>query len=140
MTLAYLATPYTKQADHDEAYMVAVNLAHELTLTGQTCISPIAHNAAISNHHLDHEAIWRWNEAVMDRCDVLIVVCWPGWQESDGIAREVAYFEKLRRPIYDCDPVTLTLTRRPAHKPPRNRIDGTTIEQIEADRREYMGY
>jgi len=32
-------------------------------------------------------------------CDVLVVCMMPGWEESDGIKKEVALFEKLKKPV-----------------------------------------
>jgi hypothetical protein len=61
---------------------------------------------------MDH-AIWLpFDEAMMTRCDVLIVAHMTGWQESKGIAHEIDFFERANKSIYDLNPTTLMMHRR----------------------------
>lgn len=117
-TLAYLSTPYTFYRDgHECAAAEATRLASHLIAAGVCVYSPIAyaHNLAITGR-LDPRdmAIWMPLEEVM--CDVsrvLIVGRLDGWDRSEGIGRELARFERAKKPIYDLDPMTLRMTRRP---------------------------
>jgi hypothetical protein len=36
----------------------------------------------------------------------------PSWQESKGIAAEVAFFKAAGKPVFDCEPKSLRMTKR----------------------------
>lgn len=142
--LAYLASPYTNfEGGHFAAWCDAATVAGKLVAAGIPLYCPIAHSHPMVVYaDLDPCDLSIWNplnDQFMPFCKALIVVHLDGWDQSEGIKREVAYFEKIRRPIYDCDPVTLTLTRRQAQRPPRQRADDWTDEQIAADRANWLG-
>ena len=48
----------------------------------------------------------------MSRSDALLVANMVTWKESKGIAMEVAFFEKMGKPVYDLDPETLAVMPR----------------------------
>jgi hypothetical protein len=52
-------------------------------------------------------------ERMCAACDVLIVAHLDGWAESDGVDREVSRFVAALKPIYDLDPPSMTMARRP---------------------------
>jgi hypothetical protein len=115
--LAYLATPYTRYpAGIYAAFADAAKLAARLILAGVKVYSPIAHTHPLAIHgNLDplDLAIWiPFDEAMMERADVLIVAHMEGWEESKGIAHEIRHFEAGGKPIYDLDPETLMMVRR----------------------------
>jgi nucleoside 2-deoxyribosyltransferase len=115
--LAYVATPYTCYAHGTvAAWQAACRLAGKLIKAGTNCYSPIAHSHPIARYGgldpLDHDLWMPLDQAMMERCDVLIVAHLDGWECSKGIAIEVAFFEKAGKPIFDLDPQTLTMTRR----------------------------
>lgn len=117
-SLAYLATPYTNfKPDHVVAYIKACRLAARLLLAGVKVYSPIAHTHPIGVYGdidpLDHGIWLPFDEAMMAKADVLIVAHMAGWESSKGIAHEVAYFGRANKPIYDLDPETLGMKRRP---------------------------
>jgi hypothetical protein len=110
--LAYLATPYSRYKHGTvAAFQEASRLAGRLIKAGQLVYSPIAHTHPIARYGgidpLDHAFWMAINQGMLDRCDVLLVAHLDGWKESKGIAIEVAEFERMGKPIFDLDPVTL---------------------------------
>lgn len=117
MTLAYLATPYSKYTPGIEAAFIdASKLAARLMLSGVQVYSPIAHTHPLAVHGgidpLDLSIWLPFDEAMMKACDVLIVAHMQGWEESTGIAHEVKFFEDAGKRIYDLDPIALSMTSR----------------------------
>ena len=117
MTLAYLATPYTKYPRGlNAAWKHASRLAGRLMNAGVNVYSPIAHCHALSKHGrvdaLDL-AIWYPHcELMAERCDVLIVAHLPTWEDSVGIQFETEIFERAKKPIFDVDPKNLKMVCR----------------------------
>lgn len=114
---AYLATPYSKYpAGIEWAFIDASALAGRLLLAGMRVYSPIAHTHPIAMHAgidpYDHNVWIPFDEAMMNAAQALLVAEMDGWQESFGIAHEIAFFEKAGKPIYFLDPKTLGSTRR----------------------------
>lgn len=114
--LAYLATPYSK-LDITKAWFDACALAGRLLKTGLHVFSPIAHCHPIAFQSgidpLDHKFWLPICDVMMSHCDTLVVAHMEGWQESKGIAHEVEFFERARKPIYDLpDITTCTMVRR----------------------------
>jgi nucleoside 2-deoxyribosyltransferase len=117
LTLAYLGTPYTRyKSGIVGAFCDACALAARLMQSGVTVYSPIAHTHPIAVHGkidpLDLSIWLPFDEAMMERCDTLIVAHLDGWDQSRGIAHEVAFFERAGKPIFDLDPGTLVMVRR----------------------------
>jgi hypothetical protein len=114
--LYYLATPYTKYqgGNIEAAFVAACKLAADLLAVGHAIYSPIAHTHPISIHSgldpLDHSIWLPFDEAMMAAADVLLVAQMDGWQDSFGIAHEIEFFTKARKPIVylDCDALTIT--------------------------------
>jgi len=93
MTLHYLATVYTKHPKGiEKAFEEAAGLVARLLRRGIISYSAIAHTHPVAIHGnidpLDHSIWLDFDQAMMDRCDVLLVANMPGWQESKGIAFE----------------------------------------------------
>lgn len=112
--LAYLATPYSKYPGGiQKAFEDASRLAARLMRDGVKCYSPIAHTHPIALYGnvdpFDHSIWLPFDEAMMDVCNTLIVAKMDGWQESKGIAHEIAFFERFGKPIFHLDPDTLTM-------------------------------
>lgn len=116
MTLAYLATPYSKTGDLDKAYRDACALAARLILAGVNVFAPIVHAHGIAQHgKIDPLDQQFWKEAdheFLVKCDTLIVAHLDGWEQSSGIAHEIEFFNGRRKPIFDLDPVSLLMVRR----------------------------
>lgn len=118
-SLCYLATPYSKySAGLDKAFEDAAALAASLLVEGVKVYSPIAHTHPLAKYShldpLDHEIWLPFDEAMMAAADALIVAHMDGWQDSYGIAHEIDYFTKAGKPIYDLEPSSFAITRRPA--------------------------
>lgn len=116
--LAYLATPYSRyKGGPDQAFKDAAKLAAHLLCAGLKVYSPICHTHPIAVFGaldlLDHSIWLPFDEAMMEAAGVLIVAHLDGWDESFGIAHEVKFFEAAGKPIYDLDPRTLQMVRRP---------------------------
>ena len=117
MTLYYLATPYSKYpAGTEAAFYDASILAGRLMQRGVFVYSPIVHTHPIAvNNRMDLKDLSIWlpfDELIMAKLDAMIVAHMTGWEESRGIAHEIEFFEKAKKPIYDLDPQMLTMTLR----------------------------
>lgn len=117
-TFAYLATPYSKYrgGDIEAAFVDAAKLAASLLVRGVKVYSPIAHTHPLAVYGkldpLDHSIWLPFDEAMMAAADSLIVAHMDGWDVSYGIAHEIKVFEKAGKPIFDLDPVKMTMARR----------------------------
>lgn len=108
----YLCSPYSKRADLDQASEEVCEVAGRLLAAGVMVLSPIAHAHAIAMASsrvdpLDHKLWMRLDEALAPICRAAIVVEMDGWQESDGIAKELKWF--ATRPVYYLNPKTMEL-------------------------------
>lgn len=117
--LAYLATPYSKYPGSiASAFVDASKLAAKLMVAGVRVYSPIAHTHPLAMYGnldpLDHRIWLPFDEAMMAKADVLIVAHMASWETSKGIAHEVEYFTRAKKPIFDLDPETLSMKRRQA--------------------------
>ena len=117
MKLAYLATPYSRYPlGIEQAFIDAAKLAGRLLRIGLCVYSPITHThpfAVFNNLDPLDYSIWQpFDEAMLNACDALIVAHMDGWQDSLGLAREVAFFERADKPIFDLDTDSLGMTRR----------------------------
>lgn len=115
--LAYLATPYTKyRMGLDQAFQDAARIAAHLLAANIKIYSPIVHGHPLAMigklDPKDHKIWLPFNEKMLALSDVLIVAHLEGWQESIGTAHEIKSFMDTERPIFDCDPRTLTMTKR----------------------------
>lgn len=114
--LCYTATPYTKYAQGmDQAYMDACEVLWWLNCAGVNTYSPIAYThplASVWGVDKANGAFWLdFDQAMMKVCDALVVVMMDGWEESEGVALEIAEFLNAGKPIYTLDPSTLEVTR-----------------------------
>jgi hypothetical protein len=117
-TLAYLATPYARYPGGPEkAFIDAACITSRLLMAGVNVYSPITHSHSLSVYGGlkggDHAFWLPYDELMMSRCDTLIVAHMEGWQESKGIAHEIEFFRRMRKPIFDLvDLTTLRMDRR----------------------------
>ena len=101
----YLATPYSKwpHGIHD-AFCEAAKAAAEMLKRGHIVYSPIAHTHPIATHGgidpLDHSIWLPFDGAMMAAAAGLYVVQMPGWDQSKGIAHEIAVFEAAGKPVH----------------------------------------
>lgn len=113
--LYYLATPYTKYSTGiEEAFAAAASLAARLLRKGIEVYSPIAHCHPMAVHgNLDaknHDLWLPYQEAMMRRCDALLVANLNGWRESKGVAHEIEFFKYAGKPLHMLALDTLVMT------------------------------
>ena len=116
-SLAYLGTPSSLyRGGIEAAFRAAARLTARLLKTGMNVYSPIAHTHPVAVYGkldpLDHKLWLSFDEAMMERCDSLIVAHLRGWETSQGIFYEMHHFRKAGKPIFDLDPKTLQMVRR----------------------------
>lgn len=103
--LFYIATPYTKYATGIDAAFVdackaAAGIARKHRLN---VLSPIAHGHPLAIYGgidpLDNAFWTALDDALMVRCDEMLVVHMPGWDQSNGVLHEMEVFTQLGKPI-----------------------------------------
>lgn len=98
--LWYVASPYSH---HDLSvmttrYITTMKACAELTGEGYFVISPIVHWHEVAKHFglpTDCDYWEEYNKALMEACDGVIVLKLDGWEESKGVAKEIAWGEAL---------------------------------------------
>lgn len=102
--LTYLASPYNHPDPvvMEERRAAACRKAGELIEAGVPVISPIAHNVAVIRE-VGCDTGWdRWqvqDMAILQACSRIAVLCLPGWEQSKGVAAEIAEATKIGLPI-----------------------------------------
>lgn len=106
-TFWYLASPYSRQPDKEEAWKQARWATARLVKAGLNVFSPILHSHPIAVEGVEggHEF---WVDFVdrpfMEAATGLIVLTVSGWERSEGIAAEVTYFRNANKPILEMAP------------------------------------
>jgi hypothetical protein len=89
---------------------VATIVAADLILAGHIVYSPITMTHPIDlvlageSNTLGSDYWVAFDEAFMAMCSEMIVVRLDGWESSNGIRREIAYFTEHKKPIRFIDP------------------------------------
>jgi hypothetical protein len=103
MSFWYLGSPYSEYRDRSIAHMEACRAAAKLIEARIPVYSPIAHSHLIAEYSsLDpfDPSIWMRADEPMMRCaHGLVVLMLPHWQDSKGLAEEIAYFQKAGKPV-----------------------------------------
>lgn len=104
----YLASPYSRYPGGiDAAHAEVCQIAAALFRAGTLVYSPIAHTHAIAKTgglDLGFEQWAAFDEAMIAASDGMIVVKMDGWQDSAGIAAEIAICKRLGKPVQYMDP------------------------------------
>jgi len=101
VNLIYLAQPYSGdgQEGMDERHKKGQYATIRLLNAGNNVFSPIVHCHPLSQL----PDTWDyWENIDMDfikRCDILGVLCLPGWEFSIGVTAEIKYANELGIPI-----------------------------------------
>lgn len=109
--VAYLACPYShKDARIQRKRHKLVNqTVHALLNEGIKVYSPLTHNIPIND--LGFNGDWlKWSShdhEMLSRCDKLIVLKLPGWDESKGVKAEIEKAKGLDLPIEYMEPLDL---------------------------------
>ncbi len=103
MCVAYLSCPYfdPNPLVKEKRHTIVTRVAFELMSQGIMVYSPLTHNLPID--HLGIHGTWAtWKEfdhTMLSRCDRLIVLKLPGWENSKGVAAEIARAKELELPV-----------------------------------------
>ncbi len=108
----YLACPYT---DPDPAvrqmrFEAATKAAAELIKQGHIVYSPITMTHPIdlvlagASNTLGSDYWVAFDKAFMAMCSEMVILKLPGWQNSNGIAREIDFFKQVGKPIRHLEP------------------------------------
>src|SRR5262249_57300939 len=129
----------------ERAFIDAAKIAARLLRAEIRVYSPIVHCHPLAVHGgidpLDHSIWLPFNEPMLIVSDLLLVAHMDGWRESIGVGDDIKFFEEARKPIFDLiDPEAIMMVRRQAARPARDRIDGVPIEDIERQRRAFLGH
>jgi nucleoside 2-deoxyribosyltransferase len=106
-TIAYLAAPYSHPDPEVKKWRLetVAKIACALFKRGIWVFSPLTHNMTIDVNGIN--GTWQqWGEfdlEMLSRCDKLIILKLPGWEESKGVQDEVEYAKKLGLPIETLD-------------------------------------
>jgi hypothetical protein len=133
-SLGYLASPFSRYGGgHHLAFKEIARISARFRCAGLFTYSPIAHLFPLSVYgELDPMDLALWaphNHVMMERCDCLIVAHMEGWDASDGVKSEIEYFKKMDKPIFDLDPVSLSMTKRIDESDPRMQL---TLDDVKA--------
>lgn len=93
--LHYLASPYSHRDPvvMEARRVAACKKAGELIAAGVAVISPIAHNVAVLREVGGATGWVHWEKqdiALLQACRRLLVLRLPGWDDSEGVAAEMA--------------------------------------------------
>lgn len=109
--MIYLASPYShpNPAVRRQRFQSACAATATLIDSGHVVYSPIVHCHPLTDYNLPGEfGFWRrHNQELLEKCDVLVVLMLPGWQDSEGIAGEVQLARELGLPIDYWEPSVL---------------------------------
>lgn len=102
-SLSYLAAPYR----HDDPRILRFRLAavtytaYEMINQGRMVFSPLTHNLPIDRigFHGDWSKWGPYDKLLLSRCDKLLVLTLPGWEESSGVTSEIRWAEELGIPM-----------------------------------------
>ena len=101
--MIYVASPYShpdaavRTARYDAARRHAARLVRE----GRLAYSPIVHSHPLAELGLPGDwSFWaEHNRRMLSACREVVVLALPGWQESRGVAAEVAIASELGLPV-----------------------------------------
>jgi len=107
--MKYLASPYTSKSfiTRMQRYEAACKYAAMLMGQGVQVFSPIAHTHPIAEAGKlprDWKFWATFDEWFISRCDELIVLKLPGWEESKGVQAEIKLAKKYQVPVRYVEP------------------------------------
>lgn len=110
--IIYVGGPYSNNAPVSKGpssaekriarFNAVTELARQLIEQGKFVYSPLTmtHPIDVRMKHDPGSDFWvDLDEAFMQHCSSMIVLMLPGWDESSGLKREIAYFESRGLPI-----------------------------------------
>mmetsp|Transcript_29892 Transcript_29892/g.78819 ORF Transcript_29892/g.78819 Transcript_29892/m.78819 type:complete len:92 (-) Transcript_29892:26-301(-) len=82
MVLVYLSGPYSKCADKEHVMNCIMRASGQYILTGS-----------------DYNFRGDYSRDLLQRCDQLLVLKYPGWDESTGVQDEIAFAREKKLPV-----------------------------------------
>ncbi len=108
--IAYLGCPYADPDPNIRKFRLqaVTHMAFELRQQGRYVYSPLTHNIPIDQLGVLGDFIsWlEFDHNMLSRCDTLLVLKLPGWQNSKGLAAEIAFAKRNNIPIEEIEPTT----------------------------------
>jgi hypothetical protein len=99
----YLASPYDDPdpAVREQRYRQVCQVAARMIRDGHLVFSPIAYSHPMSKFGLPGDWLFwrRYDNAMLERCDALVVVCMDGWNLSVGVRAECELARQLEMSI-----------------------------------------
>ena len=98
----YLACPYTHAEEHmhQQRYDQVTDVAAELMRQGLTIYSPITSMHYLARRLKVNEVDWLQHDLIiLAKCDKLIVLQLEGWEQSEGLRREIEFATENNIPI-----------------------------------------
>lgn len=104
--LVYLASPYSHgDAAVEQRRVDAADEAARLLLdAGGLVYSPLSHFAHGRMRQVSARVAYAHGLGMLSVCDVLLVLCLPGWQDSKGVADEIALADAMSMPYVLVEP------------------------------------
>ena len=106
--MIYLASPYSDDSDVLQAWRwrAVCRAASCLMKQGHRVFSPIAHTHPIAQHGLpgDWEFWQAWDREMLPACSELWVLKLAGYDQSKGIAAEIALANEMGIPVRFLEP------------------------------------
>lgn len=103
--LTYLASPYSHHDPEvrEERYRQACYTTAALMRNGHLVYSPIVHSHPLTRHPYGLPTTWDYwrtlDEAMLSRCQELLVLTIYGWEDSEGVMAEVRLAKNLGIPV-----------------------------------------
>lgn len=99
-SLIYIACPYSHPNPEikNKRREIATQVAGELFAQGKLVYSPLTHVVPLFESQ-GKTASWatamRLDKALISRCQEMLVITIPGWEESVGVTEEIEYAQEL---------------------------------------------
>lgn len=108
MKLYFIACPYYDPdiTIMEQRFEQCTYVAATLTMAGLAVYSQITMTHPINQMAAQVKKRITWypvNEAFMEKCDELIVLTLPGWENNSGVANEIAFFKARERKVWTYD-------------------------------------
>jgi hypothetical protein len=103
--MIYVASPYSADEPAMEAYRFekTIQIVADMIMEGLLVISPIVHSHPIYTRRPETGAQWEsWvaiDTELLRRCDEVVVLMIPGWQESRGVTAEIELAAEFGIPV-----------------------------------------
>ena len=107
--ISYLACPYTHPDEKIKKmrHLLVNRIALECHKRGKLVYSPLTHNLPLIQLSRKENSWDDWglfDKSMLERCDELLVIQAPGWEQSKGVAAEIAHAKEFNIPIEMINP------------------------------------